>query len=339
MELQDYPFATDRMIASLHPYSCKRDTMQTNDRNFKQGDKLLKMPGKLDRGPVEFKSHIVAREGEIMAIATRDVVSVPPTLPILAAVETMTNCGFRRLPVVDAGSRKLRGIVTSGDIINFMGGGDKFNLVRIKHDGNLLSAINEPVRSIMTQQMTTLPDSASINDAIDIIVNRRVGGMPIVDNDGVLVGIVTERDVMKVLATERSGLCVNDIMSTALRITNPDCPIRIVTRDMTTNRFRRLPVVSNDVVYGIITTTDIMKYLGTKKVFSQLKTGDIDEVMDLAVRNLVSGNLFTISPERSINEAAREMVDRNVGALPVIENTRLVGLVTEFDLVKALSRK
>jgi CBS domain-containing protein len=33
------------------------------------------------------------------------------------------------------------------------------------------------------------------------------------------------------------------------------------------------------------------------------------------------------------------MVDRNVGALPVIENTRLVGLVTEFDLVKALSRK
>ncbi len=339
MELQDYPFATDRMIASLHPYSCKRDTMQTNDRNFKQGDKLLKMPGKLDRGPVEFKSHIVAREGEIMAIATRDVVSVPPTMPILAAVETMTNCGFRRLPVVDAGSRKLRGIVTSGDIINFMGGGDKFNLVRIKHDGNLLSAINEPVRSIMTQQMTTLPDSASINDAIDIIVNRRVGGMPIVDNDGVLVGIVTERDVMKVLATERSGLCVNDIMSTALRITNPDCPIRIVTRDMTTNRFRRLPVVSNDVVYGIITTTDIMKYLGTKKVFSQLKTGDIDEVMDLAVRNLVSGNLFTISPERSINEAAREMVDRNVGALPVIENTRLVGLVTEFDLVKALSRK
>ena len=313
--------------------------MQTNDRNFKQSDKFLKMPGKLDRGPVEFKSHIVAREGEIMAIATRDVVSVPPTMPILAAVETMTTCGFRRLPVVDAGSRKLRGIVTSGDIINFMGGGDKFNLVRIKHDGNLLSAINEPVRSIMTQQLTTLPDSAAINDAIDIIVNRKVGGMPIVDNDGVLVGIVTERDVMKVLATERSGLCVNDIMSTALRITNPDCPIRIVTRDMTTNRFRRLPVVSNDVVYGIITTTDIMKYLGTKKVFSQLKTGDIDEVMDLAVRNLVSGNLFTISPERSINEAAREMVDRNVGALPVIENTRLVGLVTEFDLVKALSRK
>jgi CBS domain-containing protein len=209
----------------------------------------------------------------------------------------------------------------------------------VKHGGNLLSAINEGVRSIMTQQMTALPDSATINDAIDIIVKRKVGGMPIVDNDGVLGGIVTERDVMRVLATERSDLCVNDVMSTALRVTDPDCPIRTVTRDMTTHRFRRLPVVSNEVLYGIITTTDIMKYLGTKKVFSQLETGDVAEVMGLAVRNLVSGKLFTTSPERSINDAAREMLDRNVGALPVIENARLVGLVTEFDMVKALSRK
>ncbi|NTW92044.1 MAG: CBS domain-containing protein, partial [Methanoregulaceae archaeon] len=187
--------------------------MHTNDRNFKQGDKLLKMPGKLDRGPVEFKSHIVSREGEIMAIATRDVVSVPPTITIMGAVEKMTACGFRRLPVVDAGSGKLRGIITSGDIINFMGGGDKFNLVQVKHGGNLLPAINEAVRTIMTQQLTTLPDSASINDAIDIILTKKVGGMPITDSDGVLVGIVTERDVMKVLVTEKVDLTVNDVMT------------------------------------------------------------------------------------------------------------------------------
>jgi CBS domain-containing protein len=313
--------------------------MHTNDRNFKQGDKLLKMPGKLDRGPVEFKSHIVSREGEIMAIATRDVVSVPPTITIMGAVEKMTGCGFRRLPVVDAGSGKLRGIITSGDIINFMGGGDKFNLVQVKHGGNLIPAINEAVRTIMTQQLTTLPDSASINNAIDIILNKKVGGMPITDSNGVLVGIVTERDVMKVLATEKVDLTVNDVMTTSLRITDPDCPIGKVTHDMTSHRFRRLPVVSNDILYGIITTSDIMKYLGNKRVFDQLVTGDVAEVMGLPVRNLVSGDLYTTSPEKGINEAAREMLDKNVGALPVIEKTRLVGLVTEFDMVRALGRK
>ena len=69
------------------------------------------MQGKLDRGPVEFKSHIAEQEGEIMAIATREVSSVPPTQTIMAAVEQMTKCGFRRLR--HGSGTKTRGIVTS----------------------------------------------------------------------------------------------------------------------------------------------------------------------------------------------------------------------------------
>jgi CBS domain-containing protein len=61
--------------------------------------------------------------------------------------------------------------------------------------------------------------------------------------------------------------------------------------------------------------------------------------MALPVRTLVSGNLHTIDPKKNVNEAAREMLARNVGALPVIEDARLVGLVTEFDLVKAFTRR
>jgi CBS domain-containing protein len=313
--------------------------MHQNDRKIKQADKLLKMPGKMDRGPVDFKSHIVEQEGEIMALATRDVISVPPSTTILGAIETMTREGFRRLPVVDAGSRKLRGIVTSGDVINFMGGGDKFNLVQVKHDGNLIAAINESVRSIMTQKLTSLSHRSGIADVVEIIVGKKIGGIPIVDEAETLVGIVTERDVMKVLALEKSRLSVEDVMSTKLRVTAPDSPIGTVTREMTEHRFRRLPVVSDEVLYGIITTTDVMKYLGTGQVFDQLVTGDVAEVMGLPIRLLVSGNLHTTTADRTVYAAAREMLDKNVGALPVIEDTRLIGLVTEFDLVKALSEE
>ena len=108
------------------------------------------MRGKLDRGPVEFKSHIVQHEGEVMALATREVVSIPPTQSIITSVIMMTGCGFRRLPVTDPGTKKLLGIVTSGDIISFMGGGDKYRLVKVRHNGNLIAAVNESVRTIMT---------------------------------------------------------------------------------------------------------------------------------------------------------------------------------------------
>ena len=97
--------------------------MHQNDRGIKQGDRLLKMQGKLDRGPVEFKSHIAEQEGEIMAIATRDVISVPPTQSIIAAVEQMTKCGFRRLPGYRCRHRKTAGDHHLGRYDQFHGRG------------------------------------------------------------------------------------------------------------------------------------------------------------------------------------------------------------------------
>jgi len=107
---------------------------------------------------------------------------------------------------------------------------------------------------------------------------------------------------------------------------------------MTECGFRRLPVVSDDVLYGILTATDIMRYIGSREVFTRLSTGDVGEVMGLPVRTLIAGDLFTTTPDKSINEAAREMLEKNIGALPVIEDTHLIGLVTEFDLVRAFAK-
>jgi CBS domain-containing protein len=315
--------------------------MQPNSNNSdkKPADRLLKMPGKRERGPVDFKTKIAEHEGEIMAIATRDVVAAQQTTTIIQAVEIMTREGFRRLPVVDPGTRRLRGIVTVGDIINFMGGGDKFNLVQVKHGGNFLAAINEGLREIMTPHLVTMPVTGTIGDAVDIIINKNIGGIPITDAEGELKGIVTERDVMKVLTTEHSDRRAEDIMKASVRVTAPDTPIGKVCREMVKCRFRRLPVVADDVLCGIVTATDIMSYLGKGKAFEQLTTGDSAEVMGAPVRSLLSGELHTIAPDKNIHEIALEMIRRRVGALPVIEDSHLVGLVTEYDLVKAFSEE
>ncbi|HQD26845.1 MULTISPECIES: CBS domain-containing protein [Methanoculleus] len=311
----------------------------SNNSDKKPADRLLKMPGKFDRGPVDFKSRPADYEGEIMTIATRNVVTAQRTTPIIQAVEIMTREGFRRLPIIDAGTRHLRGIVTVTDIIDFMGGGDKFNLVQVKHGGNFLAAINEGLREIMTSNTITMPVAGSIGDAVDIIVNRNIGGIPITDPEGTLKGIVTERDVMKVLTTEHSNRKAEDIMKPSVRVTSPDTPIGKVCEEMIKCRFRRLPVVVDDVLCGIVTATDIMNYLGKGKAFEQLTTGDAAEVMGAPVRSLLSGELHTITPDRNIHDIAVEMIQRRVGALPVIEDSHLVGLVTEYDLVKAFAEE
>ncbi|MDI6867626.1 CBS domain-containing protein [Methanoculleus sp.] len=313
--------------------------MQPNRNNSEKrpADRLLKMPGKHDRGPIDFKTRIAEHEGEIMAIATRDVVVAHQTTTIIQAVEIMTREGFRRLPIVDAGTHRLRGIVTGSDIIDLMGGGDKYNLVQVKHGGNFLAAINEELHEIMTEHPVTMPVTGSIADAVDIIVNRRIGGIPITDNNGELKGIVTERDVMMMLATGPSRYRVEDIMTSSVRVTTPETPISEVSKKMVKCRFRRLPVVTDDVLCGIVTATDIMRYLGEGKAFEHLTTGDAAEVMSAPVRSLLSGELYTTTPDKNIHDVALEMLRRQVGALPVIEDSHLVGLVTEYDLVKAFS--
>jgi CBS domain-containing protein len=313
--------------------------MHRNNQNNKSADRLLKMPGKMDRGPVNFEARIAHQEGEIMAIASRDVISVAPTTTIMGAVKTMTECGFRRLPITDAGTHKLRGIVTAGDIIDLMGGGDKYNLVQVKHNGNFLPAINESVREIMTKDVVTLPRTARLDDAIEIIVQKKIGGIPITHEGGIVSAIVTEKDVMKTLSLERSSLSVEEVMTTGLKVTSPESPIGMATREMIRHRFRRLPVVSDDVLFGIITNSDIVRYLGSGQVFQKIVTGNIDDVMNLPVRTLISGNLHTTTPGATINDAARDMLEKGIGALPVIEDTRLVGLVTEYDMVTAFAKE
>jgi CBS domain-containing protein len=311
--------------------------MQGNGFNHKASDRLLKMPGKLDRGPVEFGSRVTPHMGEIMTIATTRVVSVPPTMAIIGAAQTMTTCGFRRLPVTDPGTHRMRGIMTASDIINLLGGGDKQTLVTVKHGGNLLAAVNESVREIMSGHYLSLRTTETIADALALILGQKIGGLPIVDAEETLRGIVTERDVLRLLGTGASTLSVEDVMSTALRVTAPDATIGAATKEMGRCRFRRLPVVSEDVLFGIITSTDIVRYMGTGEVFDRLVTGNVAEVMDLPVRTLMKGELITTTPEVPITAAARIMLERGIGALPVIEDSRLIGLVTEFDLVRAFA--
>jgi len=310
--------------------------MERNQRNTNaKSDKLMRMPGKFDRGPVEFKSHIPRGKGDVMRIATTDIVSIPPSTAIIEAAERMQAHGFRRLPVTNPGTNKLEGVITGGDIIDFMGGGTRYNLVTVKHHGNFLAAVNDRIREIMTFDVACVQDTADLDEVVEIIVTRKIGGIPVVNGDHVLRGLVTERDVMKAIHRDDVPLTAEEVMSAPLRVIHPDSPVGTATQEMVRHRFRRLPIVADDILCGIITTSDIIRYLGSGRVFEQLVTGDVGEVMSLPVRELQSTSLHTISPDVSVDRIAGTMRETGVGALPVIEDGRLVGMVTEYDLVRA----
>src|SRR5574341_12945 len=189
-------------------------------------------------GPLDFKTRISEHEGDVMSIASKDVVTIPPTMPIIEAVKTMLSHGFRRLPVADAGTRRLKGIVTSQDIVDFLGGGQRHLIVKNRFKGNLLAAINGSISEIMEENVVSLNEKESLKDALNTMLKENVGGIPITDDEARVKAIITERDFVFLTSDVITGKTVGEYMSTNIVTAPPDMPAGVATRSMINNGFR-----------------------------------------------------------------------------------------------------
>ncbi len=288
-------------------------------------------------GPLDFKTRISERTGDVMTIASREVVTIPPTTPIIDAVKTMLGKGFRRLPIADAGTNRLKGIVTSQDIVDFLGGGKRHLIVKNRFKGNLLSAVNASISEIMEENVVSLNEKDSLKDALSIMIKENIGGIPITDREGRVSAIISERDFVFLVSGIVTGKTVNDYMSRNIVTAASDMSVGTATKSMINNGFRRLPIIKDNVLIGIITASDIMRFLGTGDIFNKLVTGNAKEVFEVPIRTLIRRDVVFVRSDVDLGEAAGIMLDKNVGSLPVLEEGELKGIITERDFVRAMA--
>ncbi|MBS7647104.1 MAG: CBS domain-containing protein [Candidatus Bathyarchaeia archaeon] len=289
------------------------------------------------KGPVSLKSPAAKkREGEIFHIAKSPVITTAPTTPIYDAVKIMAKEGFRRIPIADPGAKTLTGIVTATDLVDYLGGGRKFEIIQQKFSGNIFKAINEPIKLIMTQNVFAVKTTAEISEAIQLMKEKNVGGLPVVDEENRVRAIITERDIAHMFADRMSGVKVAQLMTDRVVTALPQTTIFEAEKTMITQGFRRLPIISDDKVLGIITTMDIIRFFGTGEVFKHLQSGTITQVLNTPALKVATTEVSTIDPEADAGQAAKIMRERNLGALPVVKNGKLLGIITERDFFKII---
>ncbi|MCC9261719.1 hypoxic response protein 1 [Methanobrevibacter woesei] len=299
-----------------------------------------------NRGSVEQETKVPDRDGSIMAIATKDVISIPPSKSIKETAEVMMKHEFRRLPVTDPGSGKLLGFVTVMDILDFLGGGNKFNIIVNKYEDNFLAAINEPIRQIMSRDLIVLSNKDSIEKTIDVMLENQIGAVPIVDSDEQLVGIVTERDIALSLAGVLTEERVQDYMSTKVFTTTPGTPVESASKIMVRNRLRRIPIIGGEAdiskaakkLLGIITSTDIIRFLNAKDLFENLNSNLASDVLNTKLSDIMVEKLITVPPTERLGDLCQIFLDNNIGGVPVVKNDEVVGIITERDILRAIKR-
>ncbi len=294
--------------------------------------RTLRGTGQLDLRARASKKH----EGEILTVAKSPVVMVAATTPIYDAIQKMAKEGFRRLPIANPGTKHLEGIVTATDIVDYLGGGRKFEIIQQKCGGNFFKALNEPIKLIMTQKVVSIKTSAKISEALAKMKQSNLGGLPVVDEKDCVKAIVTERDIAVLFADRTSGVTVAQLMSEKVITALSKTTIFEAEKTMATQGFRRLPIVSDGKVMGIVTAMDIIRFFGCGDVFKHLKSGTIIQVLNTPALEIASKNVLTVEPETDVGQAAKIMREKDIGALPVVKNGALVGILTERDFFKII---
>ncbi len=115
------------------------------------------------------------------------------------------------------------------------------------------------VKEIMKKNVLVLGKEATIKDALDLMVENSAGSVVILDREKI-VGIVTERDILRKVISHRKPLDtkIEEIMSRNVITIDPDEDVEKAARLMTENKIKKLPVVRDEKLLGIVTLTDIV---------------------------------------------------------------------------------
>ena len=125
--------------------------------------------------------------------------------------------------------------------------------------------VNQTVADHMTKNVITLNPDMSIYGAMQILLNNRISGAPVVDDNNELVGVLSEGDCLKEIVRGRyhNGLnitrTVGDHMTTDVTTISPTITILDAAHFFLAQRYRRFPVVENGKLIGLLTQTDLMK--------------------------------------------------------------------------------
>ncbi len=130
-------------------------------------------------------------------------------------------------------------------------------------------------------------------------------------------------------------MTIRELMSGGLITVRRETPVLEARDLMVKERIRHLLVTqTGGALVGIVTDRDIRLNLPSKA--TSLSVWEINHLLTkLMVEQVMTQSVITVGPDRPAREAARLMLDHKIGALPVLDEGRLVGIITETDIVRA----
>ena len=301
----------------------------------------------------------------VQDVMTRQPVTVTSDTPVADVVERLINETAKTLLVVDTESH-LIGIITDGDVlrkINLLIPSIHQHLTEAELEAELqqLRHLKLRAQDIMTPRPVTVTLGTTIPKAVDLMIERNIKRLPVVDEYGTLIGIVSRVDVLRAFAepltTEAPRQTfvpgdheqVIEVMESTVPTVRRDAVVAEIVALLVSNRQRRVVVLDrHGQVVGIITDGDLLKRATPTErsgiietLTRRLAVGQADDyhLRQRTAAEVMTTPVITITPETSLVDALQLLLENGIKRLPVVDaEGQLVGLVGRGGILQALGR-
>lgn len=126
-------------------------------------------------------------------------------------------------------------------------------------------------KDIMTKEVSTVRQDAKITDVIRLLAQKRITGVPVVSDDMRLLGVVTEKDILRTLRYDQNikGKSAADLMTSEIISFDEHDSLMEVFESLVENDFRRVPILSEGILVGIVSRRDIIEFFSAKAAGSK----------------------------------------------------------------------
>ena len=250
---------------------------------------------------------------EASDVMNKDVATMPPDGTAVKAAEMMAERSISSIIIVDAGS--IAGIITETDLLRRVAAKD-MNLNEMT------------VSEIMSWPVEVIPPDISALDASVVMDTKHIKRLPVVD-DGRLVGVVTQTDLVQVLTSYGMWKNVQDIMSKDVAEIQRKAPVAEAAQIMASKKISCIVILDGDDVVGVFTERDLLK-----RVVAQQK-----DAVHTKMEEVMSSSVMSVPPNYSVLSAKKTMENTNISRLVVMKDEKLCGIVTQTDILTAMKNK
>jgi CBS domain-containing protein len=287
---------------------------------------------------------LIIKNPSLFQVLIKEVVSVKPGTSLLKAREILLHHKLKRLVVLDSKKRPV-GIITEKDIVK-----------------TVYSSGDKPIKSIrvgsfMSKNLVTVKKKASIYDCAKLMKNRKISSIIVLNDNGMLAGLVTKTELASVFLTQATDpLKISKIMTRKVITAMPGDSLLFVENLLINNRVSRIVIQRNRKPVGVITIRDfipaklplwISESADPKEVERfrkgarphELDRNQMSYLLLFKAVDIMSSNPIIVDADEDVGMAVLLMIRNGISGLPVVKNSKLVGIITKADIVKAIAEK